>query len=56
VIAVGTTDVRGVGGDYAEVLYDGDMVSELLRQMGQYRHTKTIFELGDDPSPLAGGE
>jgi hypothetical protein len=49
-VANGTTDVRGTGGDYAEVLYDGGVILELLRLMGQYRHSKTLYMLGEEGS------
>ncbi|MDJ0974995.1 MAG: hypothetical protein QNJ98_11085 [Planctomycetota bacterium] len=43
VVAQGTVDVRGVGGDYAEMNYDDGIIGELLFLMGQYRHTKAVY-------------
>ena len=54
-IVQGQTDVRGVGGDYAEVNYDDGILGALLLRMGQYRHSKTVFESNQDPLALAGG-
>jgi len=48
VIANGSVDVRGIGGDYAEINYDDGILGELLRLMGQYRHSKTVYALGED--------
>lgn len=47
-IAGGTVDVRGTGGDYAEIDRDSAVVTELLRTMGQYRHSKSLYVPGDD--------
>lgn len=56
IIARGNIDVRGTGGDYAEVNYDGGIITELLSLMGQYRHSKAIYVPGDEPSlGIAGG-
>ena len=38
----GTVDVRGTGGDLAEIEHD-DRISELLALIGQYRHSKTLY-------------
>jgi hypothetical protein len=55
-IANGAVDVRGVGGDTAEIDYDSAILNELLFLMGQYRHSKAVFAPGDDPDAiLAGG-
>ncbi len=56
VVVQGDVDVRGVGGDYAEINYDDAILSELQRLMGQYRHSKATYVLGADPGALAGGE
>jgi hypothetical protein len=52
----GGVDVRGTGGDLAEVEHDGDILAELLALMGQYRHSKTVFVPGADGAldPLGG--
>lgn len=55
VIAGGTTDVRGTGGDAAEVEYDAGILGELLLKMGQYRHSKAVFLPGSDPGASAAG-
>jgi hypothetical protein len=39
----GVADVAGTGGDYAEVNHDDGVIGELLRTMGQYRHSKSIY-------------
>ena len=52
-IVRGNTDVRGVGGDYAEMNYDDGIVGDLLFLMGQYRHSKAVFEANQDPEALA---
>ena len=54
-IAGGDVDVRGVGGDYAEINYDDGIISELLFLMGQYRHSKAIYALGKDTEAFNGG-
>lgn len=43
IIANGDVDIRGTGGDYCELEYDGDIVSRLLTKMGQYRYSKAPF-------------
>jgi hypothetical protein len=47
-IGGGAVDVRGTGGDYAEVDYDSGVVGDILLMMGQYRHTKTYYVPGVD--------
>lgn len=47
-IAGGTVDVRGTGGDLAEIEHDDGVLSELLSLMGQYRHSKTLYVPGAD--------
>lgn len=49
VIARGKVDIRGTGGDYAELNYDPDIIGELLLLMGQYRYSKAIFDVGTEP-------
>ena len=41
-IAGGTVDVRGTGGDTAEVEHDAQILNNLLFLMGQYRHSKAV--------------
>ena len=53
-ISEGTVDIRGVGGDYAELNYDSSIIGELLFLMGQYRHSKAIFVPGDEASSQGG--
>jgi hypothetical protein len=43
IVAGGAVDVRGTGGDLAEVEHDDQAVSALLALMGQYRHSKTLY-------------
>jgi hypothetical protein len=54
-IAGSTVDVRGTGGDTAEIEYDAGVLSDLLFLMGQYRHSKAVFAPGLDPDALAAG-
>jgi hypothetical protein len=54
-VAGGAVDVRGTGGDLAEVEHDGDILAELLALMGQYRHSKTVFVPGSDGDLLSLG-
>jgi hypothetical protein len=48
VVAGGTVDVRGTGGDYAEIERDSSVISELLQTMGQYRHSKSLYVPGNE--------
>ncbi len=55
-IVGGALDVRGTGGDAAELEHDPAVLNELLLRMGQYRHSKAVFVPGSDPvSSIAGG-
>ncbi len=45
-ISEGSADVRGTGGDLAEIEHDDGIISELLSLMGQYRHSKTLYVPG----------
>ena len=38
----GQFDAQGTGGDYVEVDFDDGILGEILKLMGQYRHTKAI--------------
>jgi len=53
-IANGDVDVRGVGGDYAEIMYDDGIINELLGMMGQYRLSKAIFATGEERGASTG--
>jgi len=53
VVAEGSVDIRGTGGDYAELNYDDAIIGELLAVMGQYRHTKAIYT--HDPDAMTDG-
>jgi hypothetical protein len=44
VIARGTVDVRGTGGDYVEIESDPDILTRLMTLMGQYRYSKAAYE------------
>lgn len=55
VISQGDVDLRGVGGDYAELNYDDGIINELLFLMGQYRHTKAVYVPGDSRLVATGG-
>jgi hypothetical protein len=48
IIATGTVDIRGTGGDYVEVDYDASILTQLLTLMGQYRYCMAVYE----PAPL----
>jgi hypothetical protein len=52
IVAEGNVDVRGTGGDYAEINYDDGVVTELLFMMGQYRYSKAIYEPHADDDAL----
>jgi hypothetical protein len=39
----GDVDVRGTGGDHAEVNFDDAIIDELLAFLGQYRHSKAVY-------------
>ncbi len=43
IMVTGDADLRGTGGDFCELEHDGQMVSLLLTQMGQYRFSKAPF-------------
>jgi hypothetical protein len=47
-IVQGSVDLRGLGGDYVEIDYDAGIIGELLSVMGQYRHTKAIYDHDQD--------
>ena len=49
-IAGGTVDVRGTGGDTAEIEHDAQILNNLLFLMGQYRHSKAVFVPGTTPA------
>ncbi len=51
-------DVRGAGGDFAEIEYDGGIVDDLLTRMGTYRRSKAVFPLANrvDAIVTGGGE
>jgi hypothetical protein len=53
VIATGAVDVAGTGGDTAELQHDEAILAELLRYLGQYRHSKAVFtpSRGDGATP-----
>jgi len=53
-ISNGLVDVRGTGGDYAELDYDDKIIDDLLVRMGRYRPSKAIYDLGR-PEPVAAG-
>lgn len=55
VVVRGQVDVRGVGGDYAELNHDDAIIGELLSLMGQYRHTKAVYVPDADASTGNGG-
>jgi hypothetical protein len=44
IICTGEVLLQGTGIDYVEMEYDPDLVSDLLRMMGQYRVTRAIYE------------
>jgi hypothetical protein len=54
-IVEGSADVRGTGGDLAELEYDTGVLNDLLFLMGQYRHSKAVYVPGIDPGALAAG-
>ena len=54
-VAQAGADVRGTGGDYAEIDYDNGIVAELLSLMGQYRHSKALYAPDSDPDALQQG-
>lgn len=43
IVVTGTTDVAGTGGDYSEVIYDGGMISTVLKTLGQYRFSTSPY-------------
>jgi len=45
-ISNGVVDVRGTGGDYAEIDYDDEIIDDLLVRMGRYRTSKAVYDLG----------
>jgi hypothetical protein len=59
VVATGSVDIQGTGGDYVEIDYDGSIVVNLLTLMGQYRYTKAVYPsvplLPDGTADEAGG-
>jgi hypothetical protein len=55
VLIAASADVRGTGGDYAEVDFDNAIVTELLYLMGQYRHSKALYAPNSDPDALQQG-
>ncbi|MDA1193670.1 MAG: hypothetical protein O2894_00645 [Planctomycetota bacterium] len=50
-IAGDRIEVRGTGGDHAELEYDGAIVDELMTRMGSYRPSKATYKLDGDPAP-----
>jgi hypothetical protein len=44
VIARGTVDIRGTGGDYVEIESDPGIITRLMTLMGQYRYSKAAYE------------
>jgi hypothetical protein len=54
-IVEGTADIRGTGGDSAEIEYDTGVLNDLLFLMGQYRHSKAVFVPGGDPGAIPAG-
>ena len=54
-ISNGVVDVRGTGGDYAEIDYDDKIIDDLLVRMGRYRTSKSVYHLGGN-QPLAAEE
>jgi len=46
-ILIGQTwiEARGAGGDYAELVYDGGIIDDLLTRMGTYRRSKAVYRL-----------
>ena len=49
-------DIRGTGGDYAELEYDDKIIDDLMVRMGRYRTSKSVFAIGElTPIGLGGG-
>lgn len=44
VVATGSVDIAGTGGDYSELIYDGSMISQVLKTMGQYRFSTAPYQ------------
>jgi Tfp pilus assembly protein PilX len=44
VIVTGSVDIAGTGGDYSELIYDGAMISQVLKTMGQYRFSTAPYQ------------
>lgn len=43
VVVTGSVDIAGTGGDYSEINYDGSMISQVLKTMGQYRFSTSPY-------------
>lgn len=43
VVVTGAVDIAGTGGDYSEVIYDGGMITLVLKTMGQYRFSTSPY-------------
>ena len=43
VIATGTCDIAGSGGDYSEIDYDAGIISQTLLMLGQYRYSTGAY-------------
>jgi len=43
VVVTGSVDIAGTGGDYSELNYDGSMISQVLKTMGQYRFSTSPY-------------
>ena len=54
-VCTGSVDVRGTGGDYAEIDYDDKIIDDLLVRMGRYRTSKSVYALGGNQPFFSGG-
>lgn len=54
-IVQGSVDVRGLGGDFAEIQQDDELLQRLLQTMGQYRFSKAVFRLASPDGSSSGG-